>query len=195
MTPTLDKNVYSRIDWRFTSYNLKLMQLLKIDKSTYKKRLNIITIALVAALALLSVGFGSLLIANFGAQQGTTESTGNFHLNLIGVIAAAIVCASAMSFLKETPYFHEVYYVWRLKALQNRIYRKLKGIKERGASNDRDALIILNFYYRSLKEVYLLDNNTLTLPELETNISQIQQQIEDLNLEISIDDFNDNLLK
>ncbi len=171
------------------------MQLLKIDKSTYKQRLNIITIGLVATLALLSVGFGSLLIAYFGAQQATVESTGNFHLNLLGVIAAALVCAVAMSYLKGTPYFHEVYYVWRLKALQNRIYRRLKGIKQRGADNDRQALIILNFYYRSLKEVYLLDNNTLTLPELETNISRIQQQIEDLNLEISVDDFEERLLK
>ncbi len=171
------------------------MQLLKIDKSTYKQRLNIITIGLVATLALLSVGFGSLLIAYFGAQQATAESTGNFHLNLLGVIAAALVCAVAMSYLKGTPYFHEVYYVWRLKALQNRIYRRLKGIKQRGADNDRQALIILNFYYRSLKEVYLLDNNTLTLPELETNISRIQQQIEDLNLEISVDDFEERLLK
>ncbi len=171
------------------------MKLINIDKTTYKKRLNLITVVLVGALAVLAIGFGSILIALFGAQQATAESTGNFHLNVIGVIGAAIICAIALSYLKTTAYFVEVYYVWRLKALQNRIYRKLKSIKQRADTNDRDAIVVLYFYYHSLKQVYSLDNNTLTLPELEGNIQGLQQQISALGMQVDIEDFDVNLIK
>ncbi|MGF1748401.1 MULTISPECIES: DUF3087 domain-containing protein [Vibrio] len=171
------------------------MQLIHIDKSTYKQRLNVITIAIVATLAALSISFGSLLIAFFGSQQPTAESTGNFHLNVLGVIAAVIVCAVILSNLKKTAYFVEVYYVWRLKALQNRIYRKMKQLKQRVSENDRDAIIVLYFYYHSLKQVYILDNNTLTLAELEKNIQQLQQKIDSLALSIDVQDFDVSLIK
>ncbi len=171
------------------------MQLIKVDKSIYKRHLNVISVVLVGALALLSVGFGSLLIATFDAQQVASESTGNFHLNVIGVISAAIVCSAALYYLKTTPYFVEVYYVWRLKALHNRIYRKLKKVKQRVSENDRDAIVVLFFYYHSLKQVYFLDNNTLTLPELEVNIRNLQQQIDSLDMHVDIDDFDSSYIK
>lgn len=171
------------------------MKLINVDKTTYKKRLNLITVVLVGALAILAIAFGSILIALFGATSASGESTGNFHLNLIGVIGAALVCGIALSYLKHTPYFEEVYYVWRLKALQNRIYRRVKTIKQQASENDRDAIVVLHFYYHSLKLVYSLDNNTLTLPELETNIQQLQQQIDLLGLQVDTDDFDANLIK
>lgn len=171
------------------------MQLIKVDKSIYKRHLNLISVVLVTALALLSVGFGSLLIAIFDAQSVTGEPTGNFHLNVIGVIGAAIVCSAALFYLKTTPYFVEVYYVWRLKALHNRIYRKLKKIKQRVGENNRDAIVVLYFYYHSLKQVYFLDNNTLTLPELEVNIRNLQQQIDSLGMHVDIDDFDSSFIE
>ncbi|MCL9773977.1 DUF3087 domain-containing protein [Vibrio methylphosphonaticus] len=170
------------------------MKLINIDKTIYKQRLNVITIAIVAALAVLSVGFGSVLIAFFGSQNPTAESTGNFHLNLMGVIAAAFVCVAVLSKLKNTPYFKEVYYVWRLKALQNRIYRRIKPIKQRVSENDRDAIVVLFFYYHSLKQVYSLDNNTLTLSELEKNIQQLQAQIDSLSMDVDVQDFDTSLI-
>lgn len=171
------------------------MQLINVDKTTYKKRLNLISVVLVGALAVLAIGFGSLLIALFGAPSVSGESTGNFHLNLIGVIGAALVCAAALSRLKHTAYFIEVYYVWRLKALQNRIYRKVKTIKQQANENDRDAIVVLYFYYHSLKQVYSLDNNTLTLPELEKNIQALQQQIDSLGIQVNVEDFDTSLIK
>ena len=171
------------------------MKLINIDKTIYKQRLNVITIAIVVALAVLSVGFGSVLIAFFGSQSPTAESTGNFHLNVMGVIAAALVCVAVLSKLKNTPYFEEVYYVWRLKALQNRIYRRIKPIKQRVSDNDRDAIVVLYFYYHSLKQVYSLDNNTLTLSELEKNIQMLQAQIDSLSMDIDVQDFDPSLIQ
>lgn len=171
------------------------MQLIDVDKSLYKQRLNLITVLLVGALALLSVVFGSVLIAFFGAEQTATGSTGNFHLNVIGVIGAVIICAVALSYLKTTAYFSEVYYVWRMKALQNRIYRKLKKIKIRANENDIEAIIVLYFYYHSLKQIYSLDNNTLTLPELETKINKLQQKIDSLAMSVDLEDFDVKFIK
>ncbi|MFA0086075.1 DUF3087 domain-containing protein [Vibrio sp. 10N.261.51.F12] len=171
------------------------MQLINIDKSVYKQRLNLVTVVLVGALAVLSVGFGSMLIAMFGAQPVPGESTGNFHLNLMGVVGAVIVCGVVLFYLKSTPYFVEVYYVWRLKSIQNRIYRKLKSLKQRVEENDRDAIVVLYFYYHSLKQVYVLDNNTLTLPELEVNICDLENKIDTLALQVSVEDFDVSLIK
>lgn len=170
------------------------MQLEDIDKATYKKRLNMITILLIVALACISIGVSSILIAQFGSETVAGESTGNFHLNLIGVLIAVVVCAFTAFKLKETPYFKEVYYVWRLKIVQNKIYRKLKAIKKRASENDRDAIVVLNFYYRSLEQVYTLDNNTLTLPELKKNIINLEEQIDALAITVTIEDFDISLL-
>lgn len=170
------------------------MQIENIDKSMYKKRLNLITISLIAALAVISIGVSSILIAQFGSETVSGGSTGNFHLNVIGVVIAAIGCSIAMFYLKHTPYFKEVYYVWRLKIVQNKIYRKLKDIKKRADENDSKAIVVLFFYYRSLEQVYTLDNNTLTLPELKKNITRLDEQIDSLGIKVSLEDFDIRLL-
>jgi hypothetical protein len=86
-----------------------------------------------------------------------------------------------------------VYYVWQIKQQQNAIYRKLKKIKA-AADDDVNALIILNFYYTSLKQIYLLDDNTLTMSKLDKDISELNTRIENKNLTLSTDQFNKSLL-
>ena len=171
------------------------MKLQEIDKVVYRKHLNIVTITLVASLILLSLAFGTGFTALFGdAKDMSAEATGNFQWNLLGVILAAIISVAILSHFIHHPYLVEVYYVWRLKALHNRVYRRLKKIKAAAANYDIDALIILNFYYQSQKQVYLLDNNTLTLSKLEKDISDLQGRISERNLTVSAEDFNAALL-
>ena len=175
------------------------MKLIDIDKKRYKKHLNLVSVALVIGLSVLSLAFGALLIAAFGSNgsEGITGEgpTGNFHLNLLGVILAAVICVMVMIRVKDTPFMTEVYYVWRLKALHNRIYRRLKAIKAAAKNQDLNALIILNYYYESLKQVYFLDNNTLTMSKVEKDITELHHTIAEHNLTVSLDQFDDEMLK
>ncbi|AQS37981.1 Protein of unknown function (DUF3087) [Shewanella psychrophila] len=171
------------------------MKLQEIDKVVYRKHLNVVTIALVASLILLSLAFGAGLIALFGEVKDVSgEATGNFHLNLLGVVMAAIISVVVLMQVKDKPYLAEVYYIWQLKALHNRVYRRLKKVKAAAADHDIDALVILSFYYQSQKLVYQLDNNTLTLSKLEKDINDLQTVISERNLTISAEDFNAELL-
>ncbi len=171
------------------------MKLQDIDKVVYRKHLNTVTIALVTGLILLSLAFGTGLIALFSEINNVSgELKGNFYLNLLGVVIAAIISITVLMYFRHHPYMAEVYYIWQLKALHNRIYRKLKKIKSAASNYDIDALIILSFYYQSLKLVYQLDNNILTLNKLQQDIDELKSSVSQHNFSISTDKFNRDLL-
>ncbi len=170
------------------------MKLQEIDKTRYRKNMNLLIVILVLSLVGLSLAFGSVLIALFGAAPVPGEPTGNFHLNLLGVILSVGLCGAVLHHFKERPFFREIYYVWRLKQLHNRIYRKLVKIKAAAAKNDVNALIMLLFYYTSLRQVYLLDDNTLTLPALTQDLNRLNAQIDSLGLLLSPEQFTPEML-
>lgn len=152
-------------------------------------------VGFVGCLAVLALAFGSILIALFGSE-GITESgsTGNFHLNVLGVIIAVIATAFIMNKVKNTPYFDEIMYVWQLKQTHNRIYRRLAKIKEKAARNDHNALLILAFYYTTQQQVFNLDNNTLTITSVQKSLNEVYEQATEMNLTLELDDFTVDLL-
>lgn len=170
------------------------MKLQQIDKTLYRSNMNLFMAALVLALIICSLGFGAGLIALFGVEAVPGQPTGNFHWNLLGVILALLLCSTIVYQLKTQPFLKEIYYVWQLKQLQNRIYRKLNKIKAAATSNDINALITLLFYFTSLRQVYLLDDNTLTLSAVDKELSQVQEQCEALGLTLSAEQFEVELL-
>ncbi|WP_299568893.1 DUF3087 family protein [uncultured Shewanella sp.] len=171
------------------------MQFISIDKPQYRKRLNVLLISLVASLTILSLAFGGLLIEFFGSDTVIKgESTGHFHLNLIGVFLAVVSCSLVMNAIKTKPYMKEIYWVWQVKQLQNRIYRKLNKVIAAASENDVKALTILLYYYHSQKKIYELDNNTLTMGKVDSDISRTETQIARLNLVITLDDFSSSLI-
>lgn len=165
------------------------MQLIEINKTLYRKNLNIVICGFIATLLVLSLILGQLLIFSFG-----TEGVSNFKYNLFGVTLALLVCATILHRAKRTFFFTEIYYVWQLKQIQNSIYRKLVKVKAAAKNNDENALIILLFYYQSLKLVYLLDDNTLTLSKVEGELSKVQETIANINLTITAAQFDKKLL-
>ena len=174
------------------------MQLIEIDKTLYRQRLNRVIVSFVSALLILSLVFGAGIITFFGDlmlenSAGELEIN-NFRYNILGVILAVLACAAVLSQIKNKTYFKEITYVWNLKQLHNKIYRKAKKIKLAAKENDVNALIILNFYYHSRKQVYLLDDNTLTIPELNKDIKQLDEMIANKNLTITLSQFQQNLL-
>jgi hypothetical protein len=165
------------------------MKLIEIDKTRYRKHLNIIIVGFIAIFTLLSLGYGQLLISLFSDGEGS-----NFRYNLMGVILGLLSSGLILSKLREHDFFYEVYYVWRLKQIMNLIYRKLKNIKAQAATNNVNALIILLYYYQASRQVYLLDDNTMTLSAITKTLDKIQAQITKLNLSISSDDFDRAML-
>ena len=105
------------------------MKLIEINKTHYRSTLNKVIVGFVIAFALLSVGFGTILIHFFGEVAVGDEPVNNFRFNLLGVILGLIVCTLVMNNIKNKPQMSEVYYVWQLKQLQNQIFRRLTKIK------------------------------------------------------------------
>ncbi len=171
------------------------MKLIEVNKAIYRKHLNIVIVAFISSLLILSLVFGTGLIAVLSDVAVPTEEVNNFNYNLLGVILSLLFCGMALHQLKNTPFFKEIYYVWQLKQSQNLIYRKVKKVKAAAKQADVNALIIMNFYYTSLKQVYLLDDNTLTLSKLERDLNELHQLIADHNLSISSEQFTKTLLK
>ena len=173
------------------------MQLIEVSKTLYRKRLNRVIVSFVAALLVLSLSLGGAIITLFGdlviENSAGIMEVNNFRYNILAVILALLICVAVLSQIIDKPYFKEVYYVWKLKQLHNKIYRKVKKIKI-SAKNDNNALIILKFYYHSRRQVYLLDDNTLTLPELDREIKQLNETIANKNLSINLSQFNSSLL-
>lgn len=166
------------------------MTLKEIDKTIYRANLNRVIIAFIASFALLGLSFGQLLILFFSSPE-----MDNFKYNLTGVLFALVLCGGVLSKLKNSQYFNEIYYVWQLKQCQNRIYRKLKKIKQARDNNDEAAFQLLNFYYRSLKQVYLLDDNTITLNTIGSEIVALEDKAAALNISLNEPTFNSEALK
>jgi len=189
------------------------MKLIEIEKATYRKHLNIIIVGFIASLLILALAYGQGLIMLFAdntyiaaeatistaeaVKDVTSEETtapNNFKFNFFGVLLALLTCVFALHKLRASTFFTEVYYVWQVKQLQNLIYRKLKKIKAAAENDDVNALVILNFYYASLKQVYLLDDNTLTMSKLNKDISELNTRLESKSLVVSTEQFDKSLL-
>ncbi|MEZ9746949.1 DUF3087 family protein [Vibrio splendidus] len=171
------------------------MKLQKINKEEYRKKMNLLLVSLVGSLALFAIVFGSILIELFGSAGSVTgESTGNFHLNVLGVILSVALNAFIASRVKGHDYFKEALYVWNVKQIHNQIYRKLKRIQPKAEQGDREALTILYFYYTTQKQVYDLDNNTLTIKTVQQSLDNIVELSEKWSIELDIEAFSKDLV-
>ncbi|MEZ8207129.1 medium chain reductase/dehydrogenase [Vibrio splendidus] len=171
------------------------MKLQKINKEEYRKKMNLLLVSLVGSLALFAIVFGSILIELFGSAGSVTgEATGNFHLNVFGVILSVALNAFIASRVKGHNYFKEALYVWNLKQIHNQIYRKLKRIQPKAEQGDREALTILYFYYTTQKQVYDLDNNTLTIKTVQQSLDNIVELSEKWSIELDIEAFSKDLV-
>ncbi|WP_448549402.1 DUF3087 family protein [Thalassotalea fusca] len=178
------------------------MQIQQINKVQYRKRLNTIIVGFILIFGVLSVLYGALLIAMLSSVEtqavvnpnNGTEEASNFKFNLIGVVLGLITCAAVLHRLKLTPFFREVYYVWQIKQIQNLIYRKLKKIKSAAENNNRNAMVIVEFYYESLKQVYHLDDNTITMSTVEKEHQAFHDMVEAKGIEIKSTQFEKAML-
>lgn len=165
------------------------MKLQPIDKATYREHLRYVTAAVIVLLLGLAVGISTLLIGLFG-EQGQS----NFTLNLAGVAIGAGLCGGLLYHFREHAYMYEVTYVWRLKQELNRIYRRSAKVKSAVERENRNGLIVSNFHLKGSKQLYELDDNTLTMTELNQQIQVLDSQVKGLGVTISLDDYDKQLL-
>jgi|TARA_R110001583_G_scaffold46863_2_gene146809 hypothetical protein len=167
------------------------MKLQTIDKVLYRKRLNIVLITSIAVLLIISLGVSNILIALFGSGVDGD----NFWWNVAGVVAGAFVIAGLLKLVATKPFMAEINYVRSLKREMNRIYRSSKKLNIALEANDKNALIISYFNLQASKQVYQLDNNTLTMDELDEKIRLLDEKIDTLELSISVYDYYPGLIK
>ncbi len=171
------------------------MEIQKINKEVYRKKVNLVIGGFVVLLAVSSLAFSTLLISLFGNTNIQPEqSTGNFHWNLIGVLLSLATSLSLLNQFKTRPYMKEVHYVWKLKQVHNKIYRKLKKIKTAASADDPKALTILKFYYTTQRQVFELDNNTLTMSNVNKELEAIGEIEVSKSLALDITSFEESWL-
>ena len=165
------------------------MKLQDIDKTRYRKHLRVVFASIVLMMVTISLLSSRLLI-----QLLSTPEAPHFYHNLAGVILAGVITVLTLKRLRRHPYMFEVVYVWDLKYQLNRIYRKQHKIEPLLNENDVNAMIIMNFMYKGSKQLYTLDDNTITIDALNLKINGLDQRISDANLDISTDDYDPSLL-
>ena len=166
------------------------MQLQMIDKALYRKRLNILIAMNILVLLVTSLSVSNILIAFFGSEVDGD----NFWWNLVGVLTGLAVMSGVFSRLVKKPFMAEINYVRNLKQEMNRIYRNSKKLQEAVAKNNEKALIISYFNLQASKQVYELDNNTLTMDELNEKIRLLDEKLVELKLDLDESDYRPELL-
>ncbi|MGY3571582.1 DUF3087 domain-containing protein [Vibrio paucivorans] len=166
------------------------MKLKQIDKQLYRSRLNIVIVACIASLAVLSLAISQTLIMLFPSETGS-----HFHWNLLGVIVSAIALVTALLKLKAHPKMYEVVYVWELKQALNLIYRKNKKLLAAAEQGNSDAMLALQFSYDGSRQLWKLDDNTITMDSLNTAQAQLDKWVEQYSVELDVSNYQSDILK
>ncbi len=165
------------------------MQLREIDKTRYRRHLKVVFVGMAMALMIITVGASTMFISLFSRPE-----VSHFLHNLAGVATAAAIIIFVLNKYRQHPYMVEVVYVWDLKQQLNRIHRKLRKIEAAVENNENDAMIIMNFMYRGSKQLYELDDNTITMGALISKIRVLDQRLEAAGLSLSTDSYNPVML-
>jgi hypothetical protein len=171
------------------------VELKQIDKTLYKQRLNRFQGGLVVMLFVVGLAASSLYIELFGNPDGS-----NFIYNLAGVITAVLSAIALFSAIKEKPYMAEIRYVWKLKQELNRIYRASRKLEaalqdEQNSEVFQTALVIRYFSLHGSRHLYQLEDNTLTLDDLNQQINEFDERLSRLDVTVSTDDYRQELIK
>lgn len=166
------------------------MQLKEIDKNRYRKHYRIVFAGIAFVLLIIAPATSALFINLFSNPEGSYL----FH-NLAGVIVGVVIITFLLNKFRQHPFMYEVMYVWDLKQQLNKIHRKQRKIEAAVEENDKDAMIIMNFMLHGSKQLYELDDNTITMEDLLIKIQVHDERMEAAGLNSSTDEFNPTMLE
>ncbi|CAM4024211.1 DUF3087 domain-containing protein [Pseudoalteromonas byunsanensis] len=166
------------------------MQLQKIDKARYRSHLNKVIFACIVCLTAGSLGISQALIALFPDQDGS-----HFHWNLLGVVTSALVIGWLLNKFRAHPFMYEVVYVWDLKQALNRVTRKMPKVKKAAHQGDVDAMLAMQFSYSGSKQLWELDDNTITLEDLGIWQAELDSLAAQYQAKLDIQQYDEAILK
>jgi len=165
------------------------MKLKEIDKARYRKHLNVVFISMAAALIVIAQINSALFIYLFSEPDAS-----HFYHIIAAVASAAAIVVYVVNKYRQHPYMSEVVYVWDLKQQLNKIQRKQRKLKSAVEDDDKDAMVIMNFMYRGSKQLYELDDNTITIEDLVVVMSDLDQRMKNAGLSLSTDSYKPEML-
>ncbi|WP_417615287.1 DUF3087 domain-containing protein [Oceanisphaera sp.] len=166
------------------------MKLIEVDKERYRKHLNRVLVACALCLAISSLLLSQFLIYLFPDPSGS-----HFHWNAIGVLVSAALVGLTLSKCRHHSYLTEVYYVWQLKQVLNKITRKMRKLEAAAQQGNADAMLALQYSYSGSRLLWQLDDNTIIMDELAVKQTTLNNLAEQHNVKLNLDDFNEQLLK
>ena len=166
------------------------MQLREIDKKRYSKHYKVIFAGIAFVLLVIAPATSALFISLFSNPEGSY-----FFHNLAGVVVGVTIVGLLLTKFRHHPYMVEVVYVWDLKQQLNKIHRKQRKIEAAIENNDKEAMIIMNFMLQGSKQLYELDDNTITMEDLLKKIQVHDERMQAAGLSSSTDAYNPAMLK
>ena len=166
------------------------MQLKEIDKNRYRKHYRIVFAGIAFVLLVIAPAASALFINLFSNPEGSY-----FVHNLAGVLTGVAIITFALNKFRKHPFMYEVMYIWDLKQQLNKIHRKQRKIEAAIENNDKDAMIIMNFMLHGSKQLYELDDNTITMEDLLIKIQVHDERMEAAGLSSSTDSYNPTMLE
>ena len=165
------------------------MQLREINTIRDRKHLRMVYTGIVFALLIVAPAISASIISLFS----NPEASYLIH-NAAGVIIAVTMLVFVLNKFRPHPYMVEVVYVWDLKQQLNRIHRKQRKIEAAIENNDNDAMIIMNFMYQGSKQLYELDDNTITMEDLLGKIQIHDKRMKTAGLSSTTDTYIPTML-
>jgi hypothetical protein len=109
-------------------------------------------------------------------------------------VVAVLFVLYAVYRYRDHPFMDEVVYVWNLKKQPNLINRKQHKIEPLIEDDNVDAMVIMNYMYQGSKQLYELDDNTITLSDLAIKARRLNTKLEEKELKLTTDDYYSGLL-
>lgn len=166
------------------------MQLALINKQRYRRHLNIVIVTCIAILVIGSLGIAQLLIFLFPDPSGS-----HFYWNLLGVITTCLLLASLLLKFKHHDFMTEVAYVWDLKQSLNKITRAMRKLKIAANQGNQNAMNALQYSYDGSRQLWLLDDNVLTLQSLDHSQKELDQLALKYDCLLDAKSYHSDLLK
>ena len=166
------------------------MQLIKINKTRYRRHLKIIITGCIVGLALGSLSLSQLLIAFFPDESGS-----HFRWNLLGVVLTSAIIYWLLNSCRHHDFMTEVVYVWNLKQMLNKINRKMMKLNVASEAGNPTALLAMHYCFEGSSILWQLDDNTLLMEELVTKQAELKHLAEKFNIVLNLDEYKEQDLK
>jgi len=152
----------------------------EINPEDYRKQTRKSSIIIIIVFTVSAMLLSSLLVLFLGDSESS-----NFKWNITGVILGVTFTAMLVnSYFKKLPWMAAAIYGWRLKRSLMSVTNIMHHVKSGVAADDPTAIKALRFYHLGLLHMHKLDGNPSQDAELISEINQLQDKMQDLQIDL-----------